>query len=255
MARRRRRDPAAASPTATEPAAAPAPAPAAPEEPRRSGRSRKKTEKAAAPAEPAPRRKPAAKKKSGTSNERYGVPQLGDKYDKMSGPVARNECKEKGLIQSGTLKDLVGRLRDPKRKDFARGSEAKKKRRAPGGLEEGAPVEDVPVVPTGRRPAQGATDGSKKPRAAVAVPRETEADAWKYVRDYSPGLLEHVANFDTSSGEDVKVICVIVGAKSSSKRPGAQKAALNVKNKGERPVIVYAGGADAASPRVSAYRD
>ena len=67
---------------------------------------------------------------------------------------------------------LVARLRAPKRADFARGDDARKVRREPGGLEEGAPVVDVPTVPVGQRPVQRPAGDAKKPRAAVAHGRE-----------------------------------------------------------------------------------
>ena len=227
------------------PAAAPAPAPAAPQPPRRTERVRKKTARAEALAEPAARRKPAAKKKSGTSKQRYGVPQLGDKYDKMSGDDLRKECKGMGLIMCGSMKKMVARLRDPKPKDFARGDEARKIRRAAGGLEEGAPVDDVLAVPAGQRPAQRPAAGTKKPRAAVARPAERDTDAWDDVRRHLKGALEAAARLDETSGASTKLSLTFLGPPNATKRKGHHKEAANLTQIGQRPVFQYATGANA----------
>ena len=85
-----------------------------------------------------------------------------------------------------------------------------------------APAATPAPAPT--TPTTGA--GKRKRRAAVAAPPETEAQMWKYVAQHGPGLLKHAANFDASSGDDVTVVVAIVGARSSSQRKGAQKAAV-----------------------------
>ena len=101
-------------------------------------------------------------------------------------------------------------------------------------------------------PAPAALTGTRKRkrRAAVAAPQETEAQKWKYFTKYAKGLFKHAANFDASSGDGVTVVLAIVGARSSS-RMGAQKAAVNVTAAGQRPVIVYAGGPDDASRKLT----
>jgi hypothetical protein len=240
-----RRQKSTAAPAA-ELAAALAPAPAAPEAPRRSRRERTKTlPRASDAAKPvATRREPAAKKKSQTPKQRYGVPQLGDKYDKMSGPDARDACKGMGLVQTGPLKVLVARLRDPTPKDYGRGDEARKIRRAPGGLEEGAPVEDVPVVPAGQRPAQRPAAGAKKPRAAVARPAERDTDAWDDMRRHLQGAMEAVARLDATSGASTKLSFTVLGPPNATKRKGHHKEAANLTKIGQRAVFQYASGAD-----------
>ena len=175
------------------------------------------------------------------------VPQLGDEYDTMSSKDMSNRCVEWGLQKTGTKAKLAARLRNPTAADHARGDAARAARRAhSGGEDAGAEPggDGVVAVPAPRPPV---ATGEKKKRAECAAPPETNQAAWKYLRDHGQGVFDAVDHFNRASGPEVHVSLVVLGAPNYSKRAGDHKSIWNLKEKGQRPVAVYAPSADASA--------
>jgi hypothetical protein len=99
-------------------------------------------------------------------------------------------------------------------------------------------------VPTAREAVAKAPPGRPLKTIGVpsiAQPAATSSQQYDYFSERSQGLLNAAARYDVASGPETHVAVIIIVPPSSSKRKGARKAAFNITDERQRPIVCYAG--------------